>query len=46
MALICGTDTIRNVIAFPKASSGVDLMVGSPSSISQQALKEYNISIA
>lgn len=31
MACLCGTASIRDVIAFPKTQSGQDLMTGSPS---------------
>ncbi|CUS23939.1 LAQU0S12e03422g1_1 [Lachancea quebecensis] len=33
VAMMCGSDNIRDVIAFPKSISGADLVVGSPSSI-------------
>ncbi|CAR23629.1 aspartate--tRNA ligase MSD1 [Lachancea thermotolerans CBS 6340] len=33
VAMICGSENIRDVIAFPKSVSGADLVVGSPSSI-------------
>lgn len=35
---------IRNVVAFPKNGSGVDLMMDSPSSVTPEQLKELNIS--
>lgn len=43
VALLAGTDTIRDVIAFPKTSSGVDLLVGSPSEIEDKILEEYHL---
>lgn len=43
-AMMCGTDSIRDVIAFPKSISGSDLVVGSPSSVPAETLLEYNIS--
>ncbi|AMD19649.1 HCL502Wp [Eremothecium sinecaudum] len=44
MAMMCGTDSIRDVIAFPKSVTGSDLVIKSPSSVSEEVLKEYNIS--
>ncbi|OLL21833.1 Aspartate--tRNA ligase, mitochondrial [Neolecta irregularis DAH-3] len=45
-ALLAGTDSIRDVIAFPKSGSGADLMVGSPSEVDRQTLKEtYRIGV-
>ncbi|CCE64674.1 hypothetical protein TPHA_0I01700 [Tetrapisispora phaffii CBS 4417] len=43
-AMLCDTTSIRDVIAFPKSASGVDLVVDSPSKVSQTNLKEYNLS--
>lgn len=43
-AMLCGTESIRDVIAFPKSVTGSDLVVGSPSTIEDDALKAYNIS--
>ena len=38
--LMHGGETIRDVIAFPKNSSGKDLMMDAPASVPEKALKE------
>lgn len=43
IAVLCGTTNIRDVIAFPKAHSGRDLMSNSPASVPQTELDYYNI---
>lgn len=43
VAIMCGTSNIRNVIAFPKAQSGRDLMSSAPSKVAQTELDYYNI---
>ncbi len=43
--LIGGYQSIRDVIAFPKTSSGSDPMTGAPSEVSNRQLKEVSISI-
>ncbi|KAL1919959.1 uncharacterized protein VTP21DRAFT_1891 [Calcarisporiella thermophila] len=45
MSILCGTQSIRDVIAFPKVASGADLVVGSPSQPSKQQLRDYGIQI-
>ncbi|KAF9116280.1 hypothetical protein BGX27_003873 [Mortierella sp. AM989] len=45
MAIICETPSIRDVIAFPKSASGRDLVVGSPSALTEQQLNEYKIRV-
>ena len=42
-ALFGGTDSIRDYIAFPKNNSGRDLMIDSPSKVSEDVLRELNI---
>jgi aspartyl-tRNA synthetase len=44
-AIICGTDSIRDVIAFPKTQKGQDLMAKSPSTASDKQLQELHISL-
>ncbi|KAG0268488.1 hypothetical protein DFQ27_006553 [Actinomortierella ambigua] len=45
MAILCGTSSIRDVIAFPKSTSGRDLVVDSPSPLTPEQLRQYNLSI-
>jgi aspartyl-tRNA synthetase len=40
---LVGEDNIREVVAFPKNGSGVDLMMNSPSEVDPSQLKELNI---
>ena len=42
-ALFGGTDSIRDYIAFPKNNSGRDVMIDSPSKVSEDVLRELNI---
>jgi len=41
--LLAGTETIREVIAFPKTQSAVDLTFNAPSSVSEEQLSELHI---
>jgi aspartyl-tRNA synthetase len=45
VAMLCGTNSIRDVIAFPKTQKGMDLMVQSPSPATERQLKELHISL-
>jgi aspartyl-tRNA synthetase len=45
-ALLCGTTSIRDVIAFPKTQKGQDLMAGSPTAVTPRQLKELHIQTA
>ena len=42
--LLCSTDNIRDVIAFPKTTSGLSLMDGCPSGIDERQLRDLAIS--
>jgi aspartyl-tRNA synthetase len=43
VALLCGTTSIRDVIAFPKTQKGQDLMAGSPTPVTEKQLKDLHI---
>ncbi len=45
IALLAGVDSIREVIPFPKTTSGLSLMDGSPSNIDPLLLKELGLKI-
>ena len=45
-ALIAGTESIRDVIAFPKTASAQDLMTSAPSTIGDAQLQELSIRVA
>ena len=40
VAILCGEETIRDFIAFPKNNSGRDIMIDAPSSLDKLQLKE------
>lgn len=44
-SVIGGSDSIRDYIAFPKNNAGRDVMINSPSAISNAQLKELSISL-
>lgn len=41
--LLTGSDSIRDVMAFPKTASGSDLMSGAPSAVSSAQLKDVSL---
>jgi len=43
VALFCGEDSIREVMAFPKNNAGRDMMIDSPASISEVQLKDLGL---
>jgi aspartyl-tRNA synthetase len=43
--LILGLDNIRDVITFPKTQSTVDLMMGSPGTVTEKMMKELHIKV-
>jgi aspartyl-tRNA synthetase len=44
-ALACGVDSIRDVIAFPKAASGADPLTGAPAAVGETQLRELGIAL-
>jgi aspartyl-tRNA synthetase len=46
VALLCGTTSIRDVIAFPKTQKAQDLMTQSPTPVTEKQLRELHIRIA
>jgi aspartyl-tRNA synthetase len=42
---LCGTDDIRDVIAFPKTQSGLDRMGGAPSEVDDRQLRELHLRV-
>ncbi len=44
--ILCGTENIRDVMAFPKTASAQDLMMDSPGDVDGSQLKELGIKIA
>ena len=45
MAILCGTPSIRDVIAFPKTAKGTDLMTDSPSTVEPKQLRDLHIEL-
>ena len=45
LMLLCETDNIKDVIAFPKTQSATDLLTEAPSGISNEQLKEIHIKL-
>jgi len=45
VALFAGLESIRDVIAFPKNNAGRDVMIDSPSEISEEQLKELSLKL-
>ncbi|KAF8640125.1 hypothetical protein AX17_001361 [Amanita inopinata Kibby_2008] len=43
MAILCGCQSIRDVIAFPKTSTGTDLLFKSPAAVKPEVLQQYGI---
>ena len=42
---LCGTDNIRDVIAFPKTQTGMDLMTEAPSQVDLKQLEELRLKV-
>jgi len=43
VALMAGTDAIRDVIAFPKTQRGQDLLTGAPTPVTEKQLRELHL---
>ncbi|HET6149771.1 MAG TPA: aspartate--tRNA ligase [Polyangia bacterium] len=43
--LLCGAESLRDVIAFPKTQKGTDLLTDAPSAVSSRQLDELHISL-
>lgn len=46
VAILAGTSSIRDVIAFPKTQSGTDLLFNSPASVAPSQLRELSLRIS
>jgi aspartyl-tRNA synthetase len=44
--ILCGTDAIREVIAFPKTAKATDLMADAPSEVNREQLAEVGIKLS
>jgi len=45
IAILCGTPSIRDVIAFPKTAKGTDLMTDSPGSVEPKQLRDLHLEL-
>jgi aspartyl-tRNA synthetase len=45
VAILCGTTSIRDVIAFPKTAKGTDLMTQSPAAVDAKQLRDLHIEL-
>jgi aspartyl-tRNA synthetase len=45
IAMLCGTPSIRDVIAFPKTAKGTDLMTDSPGAVDAKQLRELRLEL-
>jgi len=43
--LMCGAESIRDVIAFPKTQRGQDLLIDTPTPVTEQQLRDLHIKV-
>jgi aspartyl-tRNA synthetase len=43
--LLCGADSLRDVIAFPKTQKGTDMCTEAPSAVATKQLDELHIAL-
>jgi aspartyl-tRNA synthetase len=44
-AILCGTPSIRDVIAFPKTAKGTDLMTDAPAAVEPKQLRDLHLEL-
>ena len=45
IAILCGTPSIRDVIAFPKTAKGADLMTDAPGAVDPKQLRDLHLEL-
>jgi len=45
VTLMCGAESIRDVIAFPKTQRGQDLLIDAPTPVTEQQLRDLHIKV-
>jgi len=45
VAMMAGVDQIRDVIAFPKTQRGQDLLIDTPTPVTEQQLRDLHIKV-
>jgi len=44
--MVCGTESLRDVMAFPKTQKAIDPMSSAPSEVDPRQLRELSIKVA
>jgi len=45
LSILCNTNSIRDVIAFPKTFEGKDLLSGAPTEITTEDMERYHLKV-
>ena len=45
VTMMCGAESIRDVIAFPKTQRGQDLLIDTPTPVTEQQLRDLHIKV-